>query len=1408
MKLSRYYFLVFLFFISNLLHAQTLNFKHISYKEGLVQSPISSFLQDKKGFIWFGNFKGLMRYDGYEFKTFISDLNDSSTISNNRVNAIFQDSDQQLWIATANGLNLYNPKLETFTRIDIREIKGGRNYISSIIEDQQKNIWVGTFGGLKKLNKKTSLLEDISGSYQNIQFKNSPVFSLFLDKENNIWAGTKYGLVKFNPQNQKILPLPGAFLQNRNFTGNKVLVIKQGMNDDLWFGTEISGAFKYSKNQNILKNYSFGEGINSIASNWVKDILVLDEENVWFATRNGISTLDISKQVFTNYKHDPLDPKSLNDNAVWSFLKDKNNCIWIGTFAGGINFYYTGNSNFQNIGENVGKPLALNHILVTAVTEDSDGSFWVGTFGGGLNHINRKANTSEYYNIRAKNNNRPSNGVKSLADDGKGNLWVGTLDGLSLFNKASKKLTYFDFKARDGRLSENLILCILPDGDGAWVGTNGGGLRYTLKNGLSPVVLIKKTPKSNSNIPYNLLQNKKSDHAVFDNPPGSVKSYEEMGIADNFVTALLKDGPSHLWIGTQNGLNYYDIKANRITKLYQKVRDTKYQLSNSNVSVLFRDSKNRLWVGTEEGGLNYFDQKNGRFYSIDKKEGLQDNVIHSIVEDDKNNIWVSTDLGLYKINFKKFRLPFRAEDLSITPYTANDGLMSNQFSTQAGLKLKSKEILFGGINGLTIFYPERIIKNIAPPNVVITALLVNNNPLKIGADHSPLLSAISETQTIELNHNQSNLSIRYAALNFVNPENNTYAYKLEGLSLADKWQNIGRQREVNFANLPPGEYSFKVKAANNDGVWSDQVKSLKIIILPPLWLTWWAYVIYFLLSATVVYVVFRFIANRERLKRDLYLEHMHNEKLNELYGMKLNFFTNISHEIRTPLTLILGPLERLISENENINFSKSLNLVKRNADRLMKLVTELLDFRKAEEGHMKILCSLQDINQFCYEIFSSFESIAGLKNITYKFIAPTEQVLIYFDRNQLEKVIFNLLSNAFKFTEDDGQISLKISYCANDANWLEIVVTDNGKGIPEDFQEKLFESFFQVDDRGRQNIGSGIGLALAKSIIELHKGKINVASHPSFKNETSFTISLRTGNSHLALSEIATEEATFRDFADLSPDYTVQGQTAPDFDQVENKKYKIMIAEDNQEVRELLTDTLKRDYQIISCPDGQVAWDKLEKELPDLIVSDIMMPGIDGLKFCQMVKSSEAMNHIPFILLTAKASVDYQLEGLSTGADAYISKPFSLRVLELNIKNLLRAQEIFREKFNKRIIIGSANIDVVTPEEKFISKLMQIIDRRLEDPSFDVLDLVSEIGMSRTVLYKKVQMLTNYSVADLIKEMRLKRAAELLKNTSFNITEITYMVGFNDRKHFSKEFKKQYDLTPSEFIKGHKSVVN
>jgi signal transduction histidine kinase/ligand-binding sensor domain-containing protein/CheY-like chemotaxis protein/AraC-like DNA-binding protein len=1400
MNNKKYYCIILLFLLSLSSYGQTFNFKHISFKEGLAQSPISCFLQDKEGFVWFGNLKGLTRYDGYELKKFSFDINDKNSISNNRVNAILQDSKNQIWVGTSNGLNLYNRNLETFKHINILEIKGGRNYISSLVEDQQKNIWVGTFGGLKKLNKKTLKLEDVQSNPNEPNFNKVAIYSLFVDKSNKIWAGTNNGLKLFDPITGLTKPLPDFFFQNENFVNNKVFVTKQDLKGNLWFGTELSGVFKASFSDKKVINYSFESDKNSIASNWVKDILIDGNEKIWFATRNGVSILNTNNSSFNNIRHDPLNPNSLNDNTIWSFLKDKDKCIWVGTFAGGINFYYEGNSNFQNIGERVGKSIGLNHVLVNAVTEDQDGSLWVGTFGGGLNFIDRNKGSSKYYSIGSKNTASSNNGVKSLADDGKGNLWVGSLNGLGLFNKETKAYKAYDFKLKNGTLIENLIMCVLPDNNGVWVGTDGGGLMYVLYNGETPLILVKDDIKNIKPFKNSILKgitNKGID-------PGSSKDFNPntvKGLSDNFLTSLLKDGDNYLWIGTQNGLNYYDIKNRKVLKTYRKIRDTKFQISNSNVNTIFKDSKNRLWIGTEEGGLNYFDKKNNRFYAIKKSEGLQDDVIHAIVEDKSGNLWLSTDLGICKIFFKDFKLPFSSKDLIITTYTSNNGLTSNQFSTNAGLRLRSNEIAFGGLNGLSIFFPDKIIKNSASPKVVITQLLVNNKAPKIGGEDSPLLKSITESEKIELEYDQSSFSIKYAALNFINPYNNSYAYKLEGLPRADEWQNVERQRIVNFANLSPGSYLFKVKAANNDKVWGNQIRTLQIIVLPPWWATWWAYLIYIIVFGFIFIIIIRFLRNRARLKRDLYLEHVHNIRQEELYQMKLNFFTNISHEIRTPLTLILGPLDKILRNTAASDFVKPLNTIKNNAERLMKLVTELLDFRKAEEGHMKIHCLQEDITPFCKTIFDSFISIANDKSIDYKFISSEEPILIYFDQDQLEKVLFNLLSNAFKFTPDEGKISLVIDKSKLEENWVDIKIIDNGKGIPKDMQPKLFQSFFQVDDRGRHNIGSGIGLALSKSIIELHKGKIKVESDTQPNSITSFIISLRTGKHHLEEDEIIVENNlpngikynyTNNPISLNSEDLTLS--------QTKTKKHTILVAEDNDEVRKLVVDLLEEKYKVIQFSNAEDALNYMESEIPDLIVSDIMMPGMDGLDFCKNVKLKEASSHIPFILLTARASLDHQIDGLSIGADAYLSKPFSPQILDLNIKNLLHAQEVMRQKFGHQFVLQPSAINIVSPEEKFLNKLMNIIESKIEDSTFDVNELVNEIGMSRTVLYKKVQSLTGYAVADLIKQIRLKKAAELFKQNGYSVAEVAYMVGFNDRKHFSKEFKKLFELSPSEFI--------
>ena len=1339
---------------------QPLKFKHLSFKEGLAQSPISTIIKDSKGFVWLGNWKGLARYDGYTFRTFQHQANNPKSISHNRINSIIEDRHKQLWIGTSNGLNRYNPATEVFKRIDIKEIKGGRNYIASVINDSDGKIWVATFAGVKLVDTLQWVLKELPNLKDKsaTDLTTSVTFTLFEDASHQIWVGTKNGVKYFNPTTKKLAIIPSAISSCTELMNTKIIVIKQDKSGNLWFGSETNGLFKYDAKNNTVTTFKHQEGNSqSILSNWIRDIYAKDETNILIGTRNGLSIYNAITKKYTNYSHNSLDPDGLNDNSIWSFMQDESAGIWIGTFSNGLNVYNPANANFSNVVERLGSSKeGLSHRLVNALIEDQEGSLWLGT--SGLEHLHLKTKQNKFFEVR-NNANQTRNGVKSFAKDENGNLWMGTLDGLCYFNTTTKETKFFKFNITQGKLSENLINAIATEKGAVWAGTNGGGLQHLKADG--SYITYTHQPK------------------------------DKNSISDNFVTVLLKDAQQNMWVGTQNGLNYYQTKTNTFKK-YSKSK-APYTLNNNSITTLLKDSKDRLWIGTE-GGLNYYHTITNKFYALNEKAELTDNIIRSIVEDDQGDIWLSTDNGIYRLHFKVFNLPFQVKDIEITHYDAKDGLASNQFSTNASLKLASGELFFGGINGLSSFFPNKISVNKMKPKVAFTDFLIRNKNVTIDSSGSPLKESITFAKKIELNHNEGYITIKFAALNFINPEKNQYAYKMEGIRGED-WHYSGTQREANYTNLLPGRYTFMVKAANNDGIWNDEPIRLQIIVLPPWWQTWWAFLSYMAIASYIGYTIYKFVKNRAQLKRDLYLEHLQSERQNELHQMKIDFFTNISHEIRTPLTLILGPLEKMVlTTGANGPIHQQLIQVQNNANRLMRLVTELLDFRKAESGHMKLSYSLCNIVKFTEEIYLSFQNLAIDKRISYRFIREEEEINVYFDKDHFEKVIFNLLSNAFKFTPEGGEISVSLK---NLGDHIALQITDNGKGISPKNMEKLFNRFFQVYNDEVSNSGYGIGLALSKSIVELHKGKIEVSSE---RKLTTFTVTLPTGSSHLDQEMLIPEFMN----SDNPVHYYLQSQantiiTAPDATS-EEIKYTLLIIEDNQELRSFIKQSFQDQYQIVEAADGVEGLEKTIQIMPDLIISDVMMPEMDGLELCRRIKIDERINHIPIILLTARAAYIHQINGLEKGADAYITKPFSVQVLALNVKNIIATKEAGRQKFVRELLINPQPIAVKSQDDKFLVKLMAIIESHLDDTDFEVNTIVEEIGMSKTVLYKKVQAITNLSVADLIKSIRLKKAALLLESNQLSIAEIAFAVGFSDRKYFSKEFKKLYHISPSEYI--------
>ncbi|RKR81968.1 signal transduction histidine kinase [Mucilaginibacter gracilis] len=1353
--------LIAMFILNTAVVVAQINFKHINYKNGLIQSPISSMVQDRSGYVWIGNLAGLSRYDGNEFKNFRHNSSLPNGISHNRINKIYEDKTGRLWIATGGGLNLFQKNTEQFLHFGISAAKGGANYVTSVQEDSYGKIWVSTFKGIKIVDLKSRKFispvslkktgeEDLYQGY---------TLSLFEDKRKTLWVGVKHGLKRVDSKSGAAIPLPEPLRQNKELAAARIMVIKQDNYGDLWFGTEEHGIFRYSERNNVCTHYNENTAL-ALPSDWINDILIRNNE-VWVATRNGVAIVDLNSNSITKYNHDGADPTSLSDNSTWALLEDKTNNVWIGTYSGNINFFYPGNANFCTIGERVGNHLGLNVPIAETILEDKNKKLWIGTLGGGLNCLDRAAGLSKYYAITGLKTDKYSNDIKSLAMDSLGSLWVGTLDGLCKFNIATHTILPIRLELLVAKPGGKFINAILPDRDGVWIGTNGAGLKLVSYAG-AELMTIKKENKPN-------------------------------GLSDNYVNALISDG-NDLWIGTQGGINRYN-KITHTIAIYQRNKNP--VLGSNNIFCFLIDKDRHLWMGSDGGGLCYFDAKSNRIYAIRQADGLADDIVNAIVQDSSGGLWASTNNGISHIKLKKGKLPLNG-NYEIENFTSANGLLSDQFLINSRLITREGEILFGGMNGITAFYPQKIIKNQRKPEILLTNLFINNQEARFG-EKGDIEAPLNQLNEISLPYNKNNITVKFSALSFINPTKNVYAYKIAGLANNDKWQLIDNKNEVSLINLVPGDYVFSVKASNNDGIWNDTGRSLRLRILPPFWKTWWAYLLYAVLTLLTLAKVVQFFQSRARLERDLYNEHRENERKQKFYQMKMDFFTNISHEIRTPLTLILSPIENLYKRTyEDPAVNKQILQVKNNAERLFRLIGELMDFRKAETGNMVLYLHENNIVPFINEIYLSFMQLAESRGIQYDFEVPGPTVSLYSDNDQLEKVFFNLLSNAFKFTHDHGRI--KISIATTDDTYAVIKVTDNGKGIPKEFQEKLFTNFYQVNPDKSQP-GTGVGLALSKSIIELHNGNITVHSRPASATEageTTFTVSLPYKNSvsqnvHIMAAEGGQENLNsykLRSEIDVLNDH---GFTH------EDEEYTVLITEDNADLRELIADTLAN-YHIIACTNGAEAFDEAVDKIPDLIVSDVMMPVMNGLELCHKIKKDERTSHIPVILLTALAAHIHQINGLQTGADIYLTKPFSTKILELSVHNLLASREAMRKKFARQLPGEHTTLAFNSADEQFMSKVLKIIDDNIGDPEFGVIALGKAVGMSKTVLYKKICAVTDMSPLDFLKSVRLQKAAMLLQQKQFNVYEVSYQVGFKDRKWFSREFKKQYGKNPSELM--------
>ena len=1312
-------------------------FHHLTVENGLSQNAVIAIGQDSREFIWIGTPNGLNRYDGYRFRTYLSRPNDSSTLNNNSVLSILNDSRKNCWIGTSAGLNKYLLLSDRFKRI---EAPGKKTFTAQCIyEDKKGNIWVGTGSGLLKIN--TDKADQLEAVLLPFQKDTAPwaIRAVLEDRSGHFWVGTTRGLFMFRKSGN--MTDFSYFLNDpqnpATISGDFITSIEEDRQGKIWVGTHINGLNQFDERTGKFKRFLHQPGAGSIINNNIRKLLADKEGRLWVGTQEGISVLDEQGNNLYAFQQNDENPESLSQNSVHCLYQDIAGNIWAGTYFGGVNYTYALNTQFFVLRKK-DQPNFLNNNVISSIIEDEKKNLWIGTEGGGLNYYNRSTgNFRSYKHSPADAASIGSNLVKVVYRDWQGQIWAGTHGGgLNLFDPVKQSFKKFLFRENDAvSLNEEVVGLYEDSKARLWVGTTYGiKLFHKIPQGLEPVT-----------------------GGITDKAPFAFN-------AGHF----LEDDKNRIWIASSDGL--YVLEGEQVRKI-----------SGDQVNCLLQNKQSQVWVGMQQNGLAVFNEKTQQLDYYNQPGKIGNRNILGILEDDQQNLWLSSDNGLLKFNPRQDQLQL---------FTVSDGLAGNAFNYHSFFKDSRGEFFFGGFNGITHFFPEKIPTNQKAGRMLLTGLRLFNEPVEPGDATGLLRQNIAGTPSLTFKHNQDAVTIEFALLNFIKSNKNRYAYKLEGYDKDWLYSSIP---SASYTNLPEGSFVFMVKGANNDGIWSDTI-SLNIKLLPPFWLTWWAYSLYALATAGVVFLVLRYFFLGALLKKE-----------EELLKVKLNFFTNISHEIRTHLTLIMAPVERMLNAKETSRFTvQQLGSVKQNANRLLKLVSELMDFRKAETGHLKLVIQEHDLFAFLEDVYSSFRDIALEKGITASLIYDGGSLPMYFDREQLEKVFFNLISNAIKFTPQHGRVWIQVTATEKEVT---VTVTDNGRGIAPEYLDKVFTNFFQVDDHGVQNTGYGIGLALAKNIVLLHKGSIRAESGTG-TDRTSFVVTLPRGNRHFSSHPLP----ELKPAAAVADKETVPASVQPPGEDAAagRQQYSLLIIEDNAELRALIRETFYNNYLIQEAADGAEGLELASSQLPDIIISDVMMPVMDGLELCQRLKTDERTSHIPVILLTAKSTQSEQVSGLETGADMYLTKPFSIKILELNVRNLLAAREKLRRQWMLQIstypeqskVMPAAAAGMNAIEQEFLQRVISIVEENMDNPDFGVDMLSRKVAMSTPVLYKKIKAVSKMSVNDFVKSLRLKKAAQLLSEKQLTVYEVAYAIGYNDRKYFSQEFKKQFGKTPSEYAAG------
>jgi signal transduction histidine kinase/ligand-binding sensor domain-containing protein/DNA-binding response OmpR family regulator len=1293
------------------------HFKKYQVGDGLSENAVYSILQDTDGFMWFGTKDGLNRFDGSNFRHYQYKVGEKTSIGNNFIRCLAQKNKEHFYIGTDAGLYIMNIKNETFKRISLKtsdniEINSA---INSLLVDSKGILWIGTMSqGIFMHSPKENRLTQVATD--NIDLGLNATWSIIEDQSGIVWAGTRLGLLRYNAQSQRFESIKNLFSQTEN-AENEVLSILEDKIGNLWLGTWANGLRCYNKQSGEFTSYLNIPSANLYVTH-IRSIFQYTETSLLIGSDDGLYLFNIESKIakrvdIPQYKY------SLSDQNVYSIARDKEGGIWIGTYFGGVNYLNTSLLSIETYYPDVLHGF-LSGKAVSQFCEDKLGNLWIATEDGGIN----------YFNVKSKLITQPIkttyHNTHALLLDGD-DLWIGTFSrGLDIYNTKTKRLTNYRFNAGNlNTINDDCIFSIYRTKSGdIYVGTPIGLNKYD------------RVGKKFIRIPQ----------------------------ITGFIYDMKEDDAGNLWLASYGtGAIKFNAQTKKWVK-YDKIKDANNPIVRSKLTSIYIDSQRRIIFSSEGRGIFIYNRKTDDFENISEADGLPNDVIYGILDDPSGNLWLSSNKGLICFNVKKPK--------EYKLYNIEDGLQSNQFNFKASYKTRDGKFYFGGINGFNSFYPQELNKlrnQITPPVAITKISILSNNDTELEKE---IQTKLNNKQSIKLNYDKSSFTISFVSLSFISQSKNQYAYKLQGVD-AD-WNLAGNNKNVTYVNLPPGKYTFKVKASNNDGLWNDEGSEIEIEILPPFWLSGIAKIFY----ALLVYYIDR---NKTRQKR--HLEAFKAEQETKSFKSKIEFFTTIAHEIRTPLSLISAPLEEIIAVHEGSEQTKvNLSIIEKNRDRLSVLINQLLDFRKMDSTEYIIHPENINLREYLQELYERFKKTAQRKDIDFNLILPKQgELSVLSDSDALTKIVGNLLTNALKFAY--SKIIFKLA--KNKDNSYTISVEDDGSGIPDDLKNLIFDPFYQIQS-AKENIGTGIGLSLVKHLTAVLNAKIEVSDAKKGGAVFAFTFS--------DLPVVLKEEAKETELKNTEDFFSINSEITED---------AILVIDDNPDMTEFIKNCLSADYLVDTAKDAPEGLQQLEEKNYHLIISDIMMPGVDGISLVKTLKADVNYSHIPVILLSAKVENSTKVEGLKSGADVFMEKPFSTLHLKAQIASLLKNRKSLQELFNRSPLASYSSLATNKSDDYFLKKLNDEIEKHISDENFTVESLTDILNISRSNLQRKLKGISGYSPGDYLRNYRLKKACKLLLESDSRINEVAFSVGFNSASYFTKAFYKCYHMSPKEFVNYH-----